>query len=105
MSMSGICASRTTRGTGRSSPRRVSWLSVERDSRPDKLRSKDPINSAIRFSPAAMTSSNVLGHVRDRFGSDGILMMGSSSSDGGDLGEWKVAAFRKGILVSTGERH
>ena len=78
---------------------------MDMDSRPDILRSNEPIKSAIRFSPAAMTSSSVLGQVRDRFGSDGTSMIGSSSSDDGDFGEWKVAALCKVMSGLTGREH
>ena len=61
--------------------------------------------AAMHSSPAAMTSSKELRQVWDRFGSDAKLMMGSSSSDEGDFGEWKVAALRKVISISAVGRH
>ncbi len=46
--------------------------------------------------------SRSLGHVGDRLDSKGIFRIGSSS-DEGDLGEWKVALFLSGRLDSGQE--
>jgi hypothetical protein len=85
------------RGTGKSSATMVSWLSAEYDSRPERLRSTAPMISEMRRPLEARMSSSALEDVGDRRGSDGMLRMGSSSDDG-EVGEWKVALlFKEGV--------
>ncbi len=49
----------------------------------------------MRCSEAATASSKSLGHVGDLLDNKVMFKMGSSSDDG-DLGEWKVELFLKG---------
>lgn len=88
-------------GTGNPPASKVSWLSADSDWRPDRLESKAPIMFAMRRSPAATAFSIALGHVGDLLGSDGIFRMGSCSSEGGDVGQWKVELFLKTELVGS----
>ena len=74
------------RGTGCSSGRSVSWLSDEKVSSPDRLRSTFPKSCETRCSPAVTASSSALGEVGDLRDRRGIFTIGSSS-DAGDLGE------------------
>ena len=52
----------------------------------------------MRCSPAAIAFSKSLGHVGDLRDSNGMFRTGSSSEEG-DLGEWKVALFFSGRSI------
>lgn len=56
---------------------------------------------AMRRSPAATAFSIALGHVGDLLGSDGMFKIGSRSSEGGDVGQWKVELFLRTVLVGS----
>lgn len=87
------------RGTGISSGTIVASLADENDWSSEKLRSTAPMTCVIRLSPAAaIASSRSLEQVGDLRGSDGMLKMGSCSTERGDVGEWKVALFFKGLF-------
>ena len=91
------------RGMGGALATRVSWLSDENVSNPERLRSTAPIICAIRLSFLARVSKSAA-DVNDLLGNDGMLKMGSFSPTG-DVGLWKVPLFFKeweALVVDNG---
>lgn len=82
-------------GTGGSSP--TGELALELDDGAESRFSRARI-SVIRCSPSAM-ASKVLGQVGERRGNEWKLSTGSWSSDGGEVGEWKVSPFLNWICA------
>ena len=93
MQSSSVSLRSMKRGTGCSSGRMVAWLSVEKVSKPDRDRSTLPSRRrATRSSLETRTSFKAEDEVGERRDSKGMWTIGSSS-EAGDLGEWKVALF------------